>query len=82
MKIACLGLEVVVTSQKNSGVTTTTRLTTIQLPAELPALEEVKIPMARVVDIFRCLSDFAACKSPSQSAPHGTELKSNFGLAF
>lgn len=39
MKIARLGLEVV-TEQKNSCVTTTSRLSTLQLPSELPSVEE------------------------------------------
>ncbi len=39
MKIARLGLEVV-TDEKSSDVTTTSRLTTLQLPAELPSVEE------------------------------------------
>jgi len=39
MKIARLGLEVV-TDENNCGVTTTSRLTTLALPEELPSVEE------------------------------------------
>ncbi len=52
MKIARLGLDVV-TSQKNSGVTTTTRLTTLELPAELPSIEEQLKVLAAALDALR-----------------------------
>jgi len=49
MKIARLGLEVV-TEQKNCDVTTTSRLTTLQLPSELPSVEEqLKVLAAALV---------------------------------
>ena len=53
MKIARLGLDVVVTSQKNSGVTTTTRLTTLELPAELPSIEEQLKVLVAALDALR-----------------------------
>ncbi len=52
MKIARLGLEVV-TEQKNSGVTTTSRLTTLQLPVELPSVEEQLKVLAAALEALR-----------------------------
>ncbi len=52
MKIARLGLEVV-TDEKNPSVTTTSRLTTLQLPAELPSVEEQLKVLAAALDALR-----------------------------
>ncbi len=52
MKIARLGLEVV-TEQKNSGVTTTSRLTTLKLPVELPSVEEQLKVLAAALEALR-----------------------------
>ncbi len=52
MKIARLGLEVV-TDEKSSGVTTTSRLTTLQLPSELPSVEEQLKVLAAALDALR-----------------------------
>ncbi len=53
MKIARLGLDVVVTEQKDSGVTTTSRLTTLKLPAELPSVEEQLKVLAAALEALR-----------------------------
>ena len=52
MKIARLGLEVV-TEQKNGGVTTTSQLATLQLPAELPSIEEQLKILAAALETLR-----------------------------
>ena len=52
MKIARLGLEVV-TDEKNSDVTTTSRLTTLQLPSELPSVEEQLRVLAAALEALR-----------------------------
>ena len=52
MKIARLGLEVV-TEQKNSAVTTTSHLTTLKLPAELPSVEEQLKVLAAALEALR-----------------------------
>jgi IS30 family transposase len=52
MKIARLGLEVV-TAQKNSDVTTTSHLTTLKLPAELPSVEEQLKVLAAALEALR-----------------------------
>jgi IS30 family transposase len=52
MKIARLGLEVV-TEQKNSGVTTTSHLTTLKLPTELPSIEEQLRVLAAALEALR-----------------------------
>ena len=48
MKISRLGLEVV-TGEKISGVTTTSRLTALELPPELPSVEEQLKVLAAVL---------------------------------
>ena len=53
MKIARLGLEVVVTQQKNSDVTTTSHLTTLVLPSELPSVEEQLKVLAAALEALR-----------------------------
>lgn len=52
MKIARLGLEVV-TEQKNGGVTTTSQLTALQLPSELPSIEEQLKILAAALETLR-----------------------------
>ena len=52
MKIARLGLEVV-TQQKNCGVTTTSPLAALVLPAELPSVEEQLKVLAAAIEILR-----------------------------
>jgi hypothetical protein len=52
MKIARLGLEVV-TEQKNVGVTTTSQLTALQLPSELPSIEEQLKILAAALETLR-----------------------------
>ena len=52
MKIARLGLEVV-TDEKNCGVTTTSRLATLALPAELPSVEEQLKVLAAALEALR-----------------------------
>ncbi len=53
MKIARLGLEVVVQEQKNSPRTTTTNLTDLQLPSELPSVEEQLKVLAAALETLR-----------------------------
>ncbi len=52
MKIARLGLEVV-TEQKNPSVTTTSHLATLQLPSELPSVEEQLKVLAAALEALR-----------------------------
>jgi hypothetical protein len=53
MKVARLGLEVVVQEQKNSPRTTTTCLSSLVLPSELPSIEEQLKILAAAVETLR-----------------------------